>query len=787
MCGGKMKDFYSSENYLKKVDGYWRATNYLSVAQLYLLNNPLLRKPFSKNDVKKKIVGHWGTVAGQNFVYAHLNRVINKYDLDMILISGPGHGGNFFVANSYLEGRYSEVYPEVSLDEKGMTKLCKQFSFPCGVSSHVAPETPGSMHEGGELGYSLAHAFGAVFDNPNLIATVIVGDGEAETGPLATSWHSNKFLSAKNDGAVLPILHLNGYKISNPTILARIDKSELISLMKGYGWEPIFVEGDESKSMHKKMARALDKAIEKIKKIQKLAREKGVEKRPIWPMIVLASPKGWTGPKEVDGKQIEGSFRAHQVPISMDKEEHFSLLEKWLKSYRPDELFDQNYRLKEEWNIAPKGEKRISANPVTNGGKNVKKLLLPNWKKYALKFQNPGQIKAQDMLVLSGYIRDIFKENRDRKNFRIFSPDEAMSNRLYHVFESEKRDFNATIYPSDEALASDGRIVDSFLSEHCCEGWLEGYILTGREGVFASYEAFIRVVDSMVSQHAKWLKICGDLPWRNDIPSLNFLLTSNVWQQDHNGYTHQEPGFIDHVVNKKSDIVRVYLPPDSNCLLSCYHHCQASKNYINVIVASKHPSYQWLDCKSADTHCTKGIGVWEWASSDQKGVDIVIACAGDTPTLEALAATSILQKELPRLKIRFINVVDLMKMEHIKEHPHGLTDLEFDHLFTKNKPVLFVYHGYPRLIHEFLVRRHNQNFDVHGYTEEGSITTAFDMRVQNKIDRFNLVKSALKLLGKEKECKALIGKMDALLKKHKEYIAEYGVDIEEVADWKWEK
>ena len=781
-----MKINYLSKEYLNRLDGYWKACNYLSVAQLYLLKNPLLRQPLKRSYIKAKIVGHWGTVPAQNFVYAHCNRVINKYDLNMILISGPGHGGNFFVANSYLEGRYSEVYKDVSLDEKGMTKLCKQFSFPCGVSSHVAPETPGSIHEGGELGYSLSHGFGAVFDNPDLIATVIVGDGEAETGPLANSWHSNKFLNPNSDGAVLPILNLNGYKISNPTILARISKEELTMFFKGCGWEPIFVEGEIPEQMHIKMAKAMDKAISQIKKIQNNARTKNILTRPIWPMIVLRTPKGWTGPKEVEGKTIEGSFRAHQVPISMEKEEHIALLEKWLKSYNPEQLFDENYRLKEEYaQIAPKGDRRISANPITNGGLLLKDLKMPNFKKYGLKFTGHGKVKAQDMLVLSAFIRDIFKLNKDSKNFRIFSPDEAMSNRLYHVFEEEKRDFNATIYDTDENLAINGRVMDSYLSEHSCEGWLEGYLLTGRHGMFASYEAFIRVVDSMVSQHAKWLKVCSELEWRKSISSLNLLLTSNVWQQDHNGYTHQEPGFLDHVVNKKADIVRVYLPADANCLLSCYDHSQRSKDYINVIIASKHPSYQWLNIDEATEHCTKGIGVWDWASNDNGKPDLIIASCGDTPTLEALACVSILREKLPNLKIRFINVVDLMKMEAKLEHPHGLTNQEFDALFTKNKPVIFNFHGYPKLIHEFLVTRNNKNFDVHGYQEEGTITTAFDMRVQNKIDRYNLVKSSLKALGIEKENKEIVKEMDALLKKHKKHIAEFGADMPEVASWQW--
>lgn len=780
-------NYYNGKDYLEKLNKYWNACNYLSVAQLYLLDNPLLRRPLEKKDVKKKIVGHWGTVAGQNFVYAHLDRVINKYDLNMILISGPGHGGNFFLANSYLEGHYSEIYPEISQDEEGMTKFCKQFSFPCGVSSHVAPETPGSMHEGGELGYSLLHGFGAVFDNKDLIATVIVGDGEAETGPLATSWHSNKFLNPRTDGAVLPILHLNGYKISNPTILSRISHDELENLMKGYGWKPYFVEGDNPAKMHKLMARIMDKCIEEIKNIQSLAREGKLKERPMWPMIVLRTPKGWTGPKIVDGKQIEGSFRAHQVPISMEKEEHLQMLENWLKSYKPDELFDENYRLKKELkDILPKGNRRISANPVTNGGENPKDLILPDIRKYAVEVKSPGSKKTQDMIELSAYIRDVFKLNKDNHNYRIFSPDEAMSNRLYHVFEQENRDFNAKIVENDEFLSADGKVMDSYLSEHACEGWLEGYILTGRHGVFASYEAFIRIVDSMVSQHAKWLKVCNSLPWRKPISSLNILLTSNVWQQDHNGYTHQEPGFLDHVANKKADIVRIYLPPDANCLISCYDHCQASKNYINVIVASKHPSYQWLDMESAIKHCTKGVLIWDWACTNKgKEPDIVIACAGDTPTIEALACISLIKEYLPDVKARFVNVVDLMKLESNLVHPHGLTNDEFDEIFTNNKPIIFNFHGYPKFIHELTISRTNKNIDVHGYQEEGTITTAFDMRVQNQIDRYHLFLSVLDKLKLTEKRKDLVERINQILEKHKKYIAKYGVDMPEVANWKW--
>lgn len=775
---------YQSKEYFSLLNRYFNTANYLSVAQLYLKNNPLLTKPLSMKDVKSKVVGHWGTVPGQNFVYAHLDRVINKFDLNMMLISGPGHGGNFFVANSYLEGRYSEIYPEVSEDEKGLTKLCKQFSFPCGISSHVAPETPGSIHEGGELGYSLAHGFGAVFDNKDLICAVIVGDGEAETGPLATSWHSNKFINPKTDGAVLPILHLNGYKISNPTILARIDKKQLKKLFEGYGWKPYFVEGDDPMQMHKKMAKIMDKCINKIKTIWKNAREKGIAKQPTFPMIILRTPKGWTGPKYVNGKQIENTFRAHQIPIEIKNENDLKLLENWLKSYHVEENFDENFKLKQEIkNILPKGEKRISACPNANGGNLLKELHLPNWEKFAVSVPSHGSVKAQDMLILGNYIGKIFELNEKNKNYRVFSPDEAMSNRLYGMFDYEKRDFNAKILPNDEALSHSGRIMDSYLSEHMCEGWLEGYLLTGRHGMFHSYEAFARVIDSMVSQHAKWLKVCNQLPWRAPISSLNLVLTSNAWQQDHNGYTHQEPGFLDHIANKKSEIVRIYLPADANCLLSCYDHCQRSKNYINVIVASKHPSFQWLNKEEAKEHCTKGIGIWEWASVNPKKPDLVIACAGDTPTLEALATVTILKQKFPKLNIRFVNIVDIMKLELHEEHPHGLTQKEFENIFTKDKPVLFNFHGYPKFIYDMLAVRKVNNFEVHGYMEEGTITTAFDMRVQNKIDRFNLTLSAMKLLNIKDE--KIEKEIKNLLKKHKKYIAENGTDIEEVSSWQW--
>ena len=776
------------EEMLTKMNVYWLAANYLSAGQLYLLDNPLLKKPLSLDQIKKKIVGHWGTVPGQNFVYVHCNRVIKRYDLDMILLSGPGHGGNFLIANTYLDGSYSEIYPNISQDEEGMQKMFKQFSFPCGVPSHCAPETPGSINEGGELGYSIAHAFGAVFDNPDLIATVVVGDGEAETGPLATSWQSNKFLNPVTDGAVLPILHLNGYKISNPTIFSRIPHDEIEDFFKGCGWKPYFVEGDDPMTMHRKMAETMDTVIEEIKAIQKHARETGDAERPKWPMIILRTPKGWTGPKVVDGQKIEGSFRAHQVPISMENpEEHLKLLNDWLRSYHPEELFDEKGRLIPELaELAPKGNARLGANPHANGGLLLKDLRLPDFRTYGIPVE-PGKTKAQDMIELGGYIRDIFRLNEDNKNFRIFGPDESMSNRLYRVFEAENRDWNGELKDDDDKLARGGRIMDSMLSEHMCEGWLEGYLLTGRHGFFASYEAFIRIVDSMAAQHAKWLKVCNQLSWRQPIASLNFILSSNVWQQDHNGYTHQDPGFLDHIANKKADVVRMYLPPDTNCLLSCFDHCIRSKNYVNAIVASKHPSCQWLSMEQAVKHCTQGIGIWEWASNDcGEEPDLVMACCGDTPTLETMAAVTILRDELPELKIRVVNVVDLFKLESNTKHPHGLSDAEYDAIFTKDTPVIFAFHGYPTLIHELTYGRNNHNVSVHGYQEEGTITTPFDMRVQNQLDRFDLVKDAIMHLPQlGNRGSFLIQKMNDKLVEHKQYIAEYGQDLEEIRNWQW--
>lgn len=781
---------YDSKGYLQEMNRWWRAANYLSAGQLYLLDNPLLRRPLERKDVKKKIVGHWGTVPGQNFVTVNCNRVIKKYDLDMILLSGPGHGGNFFIANDYLDGTYSEIYPNITQDEKGMQKLFKQFSFPGGVPSHCAPETPGSINEGGELGYSLAHGFGAVFDNPDLIATVIVGDGEAETGPLATSWHSNKFLDPISDGAVLPILHLNGYKISNPTILSRISHEELESLLKGYGWKPYFVEGDDPEKMFPLMAETMDTVIEEIQAIQNHARATNDPTRPMWPMIVLRTPKGWTAPKKVDGVPIEGSFHAHQVPVEITDDEHLHILEKWLRSYKPEELFDENGTLDEDIaEIAPVGDRRLGANPHANGGKLLRDLIMPDFRDYAVDVKEPGQVEAQDMMELGKFVRDIFKANDKSRNFRIFSPDEGMSNRLNHAFEAEDRPWEAELKDTDEHLGRYGRIMDGMLSEHMCEGWLEGYLLTGRHGFFDSYEAFVRVIDSMAAQHAKWLKVCNQLPWREEIASLNFILTSHIWQQDHNGFTHQDPGFMDHIANKKADVVRIYLPADTNCLLSCMDHCLRSKNYVNVVVASKHPRPQWFSMDEAVKLCTEGLSIIDWASNDQnEEPDVVMACAGDTPTLETLAAVSILNEEMPELKIRVVNVVDLFKLQPKQEHPHGLTDAEYDMIFTKDKPIIFAFHGYPTLIHELTYRRHNHHLHVRGYKEEGTITTPFDMRVQNDIDRFHLVEDVLLRVPQYGNKTAhLFQKMEDKLVEHKQYIHEYGQDLPEVANWKWNR
>ena len=771
---------------LKKIDAYWRAANYLSVGQLYLLDNPLLKKKLSFKDIKPKIVGHWGTTPGQNFIYAHLNRVIKKYDLNMIYISGPGHGGQSVVSNTYLEGTYSEIYPNITEDEEGLKKLFKQFSFPGGISSHVAPETPGSINEGGELGYSMAHAYGAVLDNPTLIAACVIGDGELETGPLQASLQINKIINPKTDGTVLPILHLNGYKIANPTIFSRITDMELDDYFRGCGYLPYYVEGDDPEYMHEKMAEVLDEVIEKIQDIK----YKKSNKRPRWPMIILRTPKGWTGPKEIEGKIIEGSFRSHQVPISIDnKQENLDLLESWLKSYHPEELFDeQGSLIKELKELAPSGQSRMGSNPNANGGKLLQELNMPDFRKYGLA-GNHGQVEAGDMLELGKYIKDIIKLNISKHNFRIFAPDEAISNRLNYVFDATNRKWNAKKQPNDEYLSADGIVIDSILSEHVCQGLLEGYLLTGRHGFFTSYEAFIRIVDSMASQHAKWLKVSKQLPWRRPISSLNYILTSHVWQQDHNGYTHQDPGFLNHLVTKKADIVRIYLPPDTNCLLSCFNHCIRSKDYINVLIASKHPRPQWLSMEEAVIHCTQGIGIWQWASNDEgEEPDLVMACCGDTPTLETLAATSILREHFNDLKIRVVNVVDLMRLVSDYNHPHGLTDEDYDAIFTKDKPIIFAFHGYPHLIHQLTYNRHNQDLHVHGYKEEGTITTPFDMRVQNKLDRYHLVLSALKQLPKLGNRSASLNQLcqDKLVM-HKQYIEEFGKDMDEIINWKWQE
>ena len=775
---------------LAKIDAYWRAANYLSVGQIYLYDNPLLKRPLTLADVKHMLLGHWGTTPGQNFIYVHLNRVIKQYDLNMIYVSGPGHGGPAVVGNTYLEGTYSEVYPDVSQDEAGLRKLFIQFSFPGGIPSHAAPETPGSIHEGGELGYSLSHSFGAVFDNPDLIVACCVGDGEAETGPLATSWQSNKFLDPINDGAVLPILHLNGYKIANPTILARIEPEELDQFLRGNGWTPYYVEGQEPALMHEAMAATLDVVVEEIKRIQHEARVNGNTMRPRWPMIVLKSPKGWTGPKWVDGVQIEGTFRAHQVPLSdpATHPEHLKLLEDWLRSYRPEELFDEQGKLKPELaELAPQGKRRMGANSHANGGLLLRDLVMPDFRKYAVNVPSPGSVQAADAHELGVFLRDVTKLNREQRNFRIFGPDETLSNRLGSVFEVTNRQWDARTQDNDEFLAPDGRVLE-MLSEHQCEGWLEGYLLTDWHGLFNCYEAFIHIIDSMFNQHAKWLKVTAGLPWRRPIASLNYLLASHVWQQMHNGFTHQDPGFIDHVVNKKASVVRVYLPPDANCLLSVMDHCLRSRHYVNVVIAGKYQAPQWLTMDAAVKHCSAGIGIWHWASNDADGEpDVVMACCGDVPTLETLAAVSILREHLPDLKVRVINVVDLMKLQPQSEHPHGLSDDAFDALFTKDKHVIFAFHAYPWLIHRLTYRRTNHdNFHVRGYKEEGTITTPFDMTVLNDLDRFHLVMDSIDRLPQTgKKGRDLKTQLQAKLIEHEQYIDKHGQDLPEIRNWKW--
>ncbi|MEP2774757.1 MAG: phosphoketolase family protein [Luteolibacter sp.] len=775
----------------QRLDAYWRASNYLAVGQIYLRDNPLLKRPLTLSDVKHMLLGHWGTTPGQNFIYTHLNRVIREYDLDMIYVSGPGHGGPAVVGHTYLEGTYSEVYPEISLDETGLRRLFTQFSFPGGIPSHASPETPGSIHEGGELGYSLSHSFGAAFDNPDLVVACVVGDGEAETGPLATAWHSNKFLDPVNDGAVLPILHLNGYKIASPTVLARITREELEQLLRGYGWTPIFVEGDEPDPMHEAMAAALDEAVGMIREIQRKARKEGHSERPSWPMIVLKSPKGWTGPKVIDGKRIEGSFRSHQVPLKNPETRPSQLgqLEDWLRSYRPEELFDENGSLLPELaELAPKGDRRMGANPHANGGCLLRDLQMPDFREYAADVPAPGAPGIGDTHVLGPFLRDVIKLNESARNFRLFGPDETLSNGLEATFEVTNRQWEAATEPDDEFLASSGRVLE-MLSEHQCQGWLEGYLLTGRHGLFNCYEAFVHIIDSMFNQHAKWLKVTSGLPWRRKIASLNYLLASHVWRQDHNGFTHQDPGFIDHVMNKKASVVRVYLPPDANCLLSVMDHCLRSRHYVNVVVAGKHPAPQWLSMEAAAAHCAKGIGIWHWAGNEQDaGPDVVMACCGDVPTLETLAAVSILREHLPELKVRVVNVVDLMRLQPESEHPHGLSDTDFDELFTRDKPVIFAFHAYPWLIHRLTYRRTNHhNIHVRGYKEEGTITTPFDMTVLNDLDRFHLVMDTIDRVPQARERGVHLKQQlaDKLIE-HKQYIEKNGQDMPEIRNWKWE-
>ncbi len=779
-----------SQEELELVNAYWRAANYLSVGQIYLYDNPLLKQPLMLEDIKPRLLGHWGTCPGLNFIYVHLNRVIKIYDLDMIFVCGPGHGGPAMVANTYLEGTYSELYPNVSQDESGMKQLFRQFSFPYGIPSHAAPETPGSINEGGELGYSLAHAYGAAFDNPDLIATCVIGDGEAETGPLAASWQSNKFLNPARDGAVLPILHLNGWKIANPTVLARISHEELEGMLTSYGYKPYFVEGSDPEPMHQSMAQTLDTVIEEIKGYQEEARSNGHVTRPRWPAIVLRSPKGWTGPKEIDGVPIEGTWRSHQVPLTdfEDKPERVTRLEEWMKSYRPEELFDDDGTLLPALReLAPKGNRRMGANPHANGGLLLVDLRLPDFRDYAVDVPSPGTDLSESTRVLGYFLRDVMKMNLDRHNFRVFGPDETASNRLDAIFDATDKTWMADVEPVDEHESPDGRVME-VLSEHMCEGWLEGYLLTGRHGLFSCYEAFIHIVDSMFNQHAKWLKVIREIPWRRPIASLNYLLTSHVWRQDHNGFTHQDPGFIDVVVNKKADVVRVYFPPDANCLLSVADHCLRSRNYVNVIVAGKQPQPQWLTMDSAIKHCTSGIGIWEWASNDEgHEPDVVMACCGDVPTMETLAAVDLLRDYAPDLKMRVVNVVDLMTLQPQEEHPHGLSNYEFDTLFTTDKPIIFAFHGYPYLIHRLAYRRTNhRNLHVRGYKEEGTTTTPFDMVVRNEMDRYHLVRDVVDRVPKLGYMAAYVRQAvrDKLID-HKHYITEHGQDMPEIRNWTW--
>lgn len=787
----RLKSKQLSREEIRKINAYWCAANYLSVGQIYLLDNPLLKEPLVLKHIKPRLLGHWGTTPGLNFIYVHLNRVIKKYGLNMIYITGPGHGGPALVANAYLEGTYSEYYPDISQDTEGIKKLFKQFSFPGGIPSHVGSETPGSIHEGGELGYSLAHAFGAAFDNSDLIVACVVGDGEAETGPLATAWHSNKFLNPRYDGVVLPILHLNGYKISNPTVLARIDRKELKNLFIGYGYKPYFVEGSEPKTMHNLMVETLDTVVNEIKSIQAKARnsKKSVQ-RPRWPMIILSSPKGWTGPKSIDGLKTEGYWRSHQVPFAemAEKSSHIRALSEWMKSYRPEDLFDENGRLIPELSeLAPKGKQRMSDNPHANGGLLLRDLKLPDFRNYAVKVDKPGTTESEPTRVMGYFLRDVMKINQKTRNFRVFGPDETASNRLGAILDVTNRTWMARILPEDDHLSGDGRVME-ILSEHTCQGWLEGYLLTGHHGLFSCYEAFIHIVDSMFNQYAKWLKTSQQVPWRRPIASLNYLLTSHVWRQDHNGLSHQDPGFIDHVVNKKAQIIRIYLPPDTNTLLSVTDHCLRSRNYVNVIIAGKHPALQYLDIDAAIRHCTKGIGIWNWASNDDGAEpDVVMACAGDVPTLETLAAVDILRQKFPDLKIRVVNVVDLMTLQPKEEHPHGLSDKDFDSLFSIDRPIIFAFHGYPWLIHRLTYRRTNhKNLHVRGYKEEGTTTTPFDMAVMNELDRFNLVDDVIDRLPQLQNKSAHVKEwLHHKLIEHKHYIAEHGEDMPEISNWKW--